>query len=203
MSEMVKERSALALELRPGTFGKAAAEPGLIAVEITGVSLASVLAFKGREPDVAALVREKLGLDLPQAGKFVTDGAVSISWTGPGQWLVAIADMPAGRIEGHLGFLSGVAALSEQSDARGMVQLSGPRVRDVLAKGVMLDLHPRAFQTGDVAQTPIGGIGVQIAQIDDAPTYEISFARSFAGSIVHWLAESASEFGYRVDPARG
>lgn len=203
MSETVKERAALALEMPAGTFGKSVAEPGLIATEITGLALASILAFKGKDAEIAALVRDKLGLDLPQTGKRVANDAVSISGVGPRQWLVTIANMPAGRIEGHLSFLNGLAAVSEQSDARAVLHLTGLRVRSVLAKGLMLDLHPRVFQTGDVAQTPVGGIGVQIAQIDDAPTYEISFARSFAGSFVHWLAESASEFGYRVDPPRG
>ena len=37
----------------------------------------------------------------------------------------------------------GVAAVSDQSDARLVLRVSGPRVRDVLAKGVPVDLHPR------------------------------------------------------------
>jgi hypothetical protein len=44
------------------------------------------------------------------------------------------------------------------------------RVRDVLAKGVPLDLHPRSFRTGDVASTLVAYIGVQIQQLDERPT---------------------------------
>ena len=40
---------------------------------------------------------------------------------------------------------------SDQSDSRLVLRLSGPRVRDVLAKGVPVDLHPKAFKPGDVA----------------------------------------------------
>ena len=41
-------------------------------------------------------------------------------------------------------------------------------MRDVLAKGVPLDLHPKAFKPGDVATTLVAYIGVQIDLLDDA-----------------------------------
>ena len=59
------------------------------------------------------------------------------------------------------------AAVADQSDARLVLRLSGPRVRDVLAKGVPVDLHPQAFKPGDVANTLVGYIGVQIDMLDE------------------------------------
>ncbi len=56
--------------------------------------------------------------------------------------------------------------MSDQSDARLVLHLSGPRVRDVLAKGVPIDLHPKVFKPGDVATTLIAYIGVQIDMLD-------------------------------------
>jgi sarcosine oxidase subunit gamma len=84
-----------------------------------------------------------------------------------------------------------------------VLRLSGARVRDVLAKGLPIDLHPRAFRTGDATTSIISHIGIQLWQVDDAPTYDIVFFRSLAGSFWKWLTDSAAEYGYRVSNERG
>ncbi len=71
-------------------------------------------------------------------------------------------------------------------------------MRDVLAKGVPVDLHSRAFKAGDVATTVVAYIGVQVDMLDDAPTYQVTAPRSMAGSFWSWLSASAAEFGYEV-----
>jgi len=78
-----------------------------------------------------------------------------------------------------------------------VLQLSGPRVRDVLAKGLAIDLHPKAFKPGDVANTLIAYVGVQIDMLDDA-TWQLTAPRSMAGTFWSWLSASAAEFGYDV-----
>jgi len=87
--------------------------------------------------------------------------------------------------------------VSDQSDARLVLHLFGPRVRDVLAKGLAVDLHPKVFKPGDVAVTLIAYIGVQIDVLDDT-TYQLTAPRSMAGSFWSWLSASAAEFGYDV-----
>ena len=90
------------------------------------------------------------------------------------------------------------AMVADQSDGRCVLRLSGPKARQVLAKGIGLDLDPRIFKPGDVAMTLAAHIAVQIWQMDDKPSYEIAMFRSLAGSFWHWLAASAAEFGYEV-----
>ena len=94
--------------------------------------------------------------------------------------------------------LAGLASIADQSDGRVVLRLSGDRVRDVLAKGVPVDLHPRNFRTGDVASTLVAHIGVQIEQLDDRPTFQLMAFRSLAGSLWSWLTKSAAEFGYEI-----
>ena len=77
--------------------------------------------------------------------------------------------------------------------------MSGPRVRDTLAKGCSLDLHPRAFKPGDAATTPVALIDCQIWQLDETPTYALAVPSSFAESFWDWLTASAAEFGYTVE----
>jgi sarcosine oxidase subunit gamma len=94
--------------------------------------------------------------------------------------------------------LDGLAAVSDQGDGRVILEISGARARDALAKGIAVDLDPDVFKIGDLAQTSASHIGLQIALIDAAPTFEIASARSTAGSLWAWLTASAAEYGIDV-----
>jgi methylglutamate dehydrogenase subunit D len=91
--------------------------------------------------------------------------------------------------------------VADQSDARLVLRLSGPSVRDILVKGVPVDLHPKAFKPGDVAVTLVAYIGVQLDMLDDA-TFQLTAPRSMAGSFWSWLTAAATEFGYEIRPPR-
>jgi methylglutamate dehydrogenase subunit D len=84
-----------------------------------------------------------------------------------------------------------------------VLRLTGPQARAVLAKGLPIDLHPRAFAPGSAATSTISLMGVQIWQVDDAPTYDLAFFRSVSASFWHWLTASAAEFGYEVAGGEG
>jgi sarcosine oxidase subunit gamma len=98
--------------------------------------------------------------------------------------------------------LVGHAAITEQSDSKAVIRISGARARDVMAKGCSLDLHPRVFKPGDAATTAVALIDCQFWQIDDAPSYDLAVPSSFAESFWSWLAASAAEFGYSVEPGQ-
>ncbi len=124
---------------------------------------------------------------------------MSFAGIGVGQW-VAVAEPPAagGFVAQLRERLAGMASITNQSDGRVVLRLSGERVRDVLAKGVPVDLHPVAFKTGDVASTIVAHIGVQIEQLDERPSFQLMAFRSLAGSLWSWLTKSAAEFGYEI-----
>jgi methylglutamate dehydrogenase subunit D len=96
--------------------------------------------------------------------------------------------------------LAETAAVADQSSGYAILRLAGPKARATLEKGVGIDLHPRAFQPGDAAVTSCAHLGIIIWQIDEAPTYEIAVARSFAADFCHWLMQSAAEFGLKLLP---
>ena len=95
--------------------------------------------------------------------------------------------------------LIGHASITEQSDGRTIIRIAGPRARDALAKGLAVDLHPRAFKPGDTALTQAAHIGLQIWQLDEAPTYEIAVFRGFARSFWQFLLDAAAEYGCRIE----
>ena len=196
----IRARSALDGLAVPGRHGKARGEPGVTLGEIAGLSLASVIARKGKAEATAMAAKAAFGLDLPTTPRRVESGKIAFLWAGPDQWLAASREaLKAGGFERQLaGLFAGSASLTEQSDGRTVIRIAGPRARDALAKGLPIDLHARAFRPGDTALTMGAHIGLQIWQIDEAPTYEIAVFCGFAGSFWHFLTEAAAEFGYRI-----
>ena len=123
---------------------------------------------------------------------------VTFVWSGPDSWLAEVHDHVADVESLLAGPFGGLAAICEQTDSRVLLELRGPRVRDVLSKGVPIDLHPDRFRTHDVALTAVGHISIQLRQVSDEPAYCIGVAGSFFASLWHWLESSAAEFGCDV-----
>jgi sarcosine oxidase subunit gamma len=181
----------------PGRHGKANGEPGLVITERLGLGLATVAARKGAP--VRAAVKSSYGVDLPDDATVGQGPEVSFVGYGPGQWLAVSETFAGDALARDLKQrLKGLASVSDQSGGRTVLRLSGPRARDVLAKGLPIDLHPRAFGPGSAATSTISLMGVQLWQVDDVPTYDIALFRSLSASLWRWLTASAAEFGYEV-----
>ena len=193
-------RSSLDGLVSPGRHGRAGGPPGLVLAELGQVALASVIARKGKAAQANEACRRSFGVELPRVPRRVEGRDIELLWTGPGQWMALLRrDLPPGELEARLAaFFAGLASVAEQSDGRSIIRVAGPKARDALAKGLPIDLHPRAFRPGDTALTVAALIGVQIWQVDDVPTYEIAVFRGFARSFWHFLTESAAEFGYEI-----
>jgi heterotetrameric sarcosine oxidase gamma subunit len=191
------ERSPLTGIAVPGHYGRAGAT-GVVIEERTDLAFASTICKREKHFALFNAINTSFGIALPDGPRRVTRGHVTFAGTGPDQW-IASADGPdaagfAARVRARIGPF---AAVSDQSDARLVLRVSGPRVREVLAKGVPVDLHPQAFKPGDIACTVVGYINTQIDMLDDV-TYQLAAPRSMAGSFWSWLTASAAEFGYEV-----
>ncbi len=200
MSEFsLQARSPLAGILTPGSSGKKTDMPGVVIEERTGFGLANILARKGQNAALAERFRERYGVDLPVKPKAVGESAMVVVWSGPDQWLAVAPEDTSGGIETELREIAGAtASIADQSDGRLFLRLSGPHIRDTLAKGLPIDLHDRVFQPGDAAITAAAHISVQIWQVDDTPTYDLVMFRASAKSFCEWLAGSAAEFGVQI-----
>ena len=189
--------------LVPGRSGRTAGPPGLVVRECAGARTASLLARRGLAGRVSDAALAAFGVALPMTPRAVHGGDLTFAWTGAAQWLV---EAPAGDgdIEALLaGPFGDFAAICEQSDSRVVLEVAGPRVRDVLAKGLPIDLHPERFRVDDVAVTAIAHVGLQLRQISEAPGYRLAVVRSLFGSFWHWLASSSAEYGCEVLPPGG
>ena len=139
-----------------------------------------------------------LALDLPTApNTWVPSGAGRAVWLGPDEWLLtSTTETPEElevRVRAAVLPLSG--SVTDVSAQRIGLRLTGARVRDVLAKGCSVDLHPRLFGRGSSAQTTLGQAGVLLLALSDAgDDYVVLVRSSFAGYLADWLLDAALEF---------
>jgi methylglutamate dehydrogenase subunit D len=187
-------RSPLEGALTPGDHGATGADgPGVFITERRDLAILQLMARKGQGRGLAAALAMS---DEPGRASVSTDfTALPLA---PGHWLLAGSGDLAATVGARLGDLGHII---EQDHARAVLRLSGPRARDVLAKGCRLDLHARAFAPGSCAQTPIAKVSVLIHQVDEAPTFDLYVPSGYGVSFIEWLAASAAEFGYRFTSA--
>jgi sarcosine oxidase, subunit gamma len=140
----------------------------------------------------------QLGVDLPTApDTWVPTDEGRAVWLGPDEWLLtSTAEVPEdleARVRTAVLPLGGCA--TDVSAQRIAIRLTGTRVRDVLAKGCSIDLHPRVFGQGRCAQTTLGRAGVVLlALADTGDDYLVLVRSSFAGYLADWLFDAALEF---------
>jgi methylglutamate dehydrogenase subunit D len=194
-------RSGLEHLLQPGTRSGYAGEPGVTLALRTDLALAYVSARNGKTGALQQRVQDRFGLALPMTAQRASDGSPSLDglsfiWAGPGRWLARTPAQTGAALEATLrSELSAVASVISQTDGRCVFRIGGPRVREVLAKGVPIDLDERVFRPGDTALTLVGHISVHLWQVDPAPIFEFAVPRSFATSFCEWLFAAAARHG--------
>jgi sarcosine oxidase subunit gamma len=180
----------------------AAAGRGVTVSDCDGLGLATVLVRNGQTAALAARLKEGFGIDLPRTPRRVAHGGVALAGVGPGAWLATAEDGGNAFAASLRKALAGVAAVIDQTDGYAVLRVSGPKVRETLAKGLPLDLHGHAFRAGDVAVSSVSHVGTTLWRLaDDAgglAVFEIVVFRSLSESFWHWLSESTAEFGLSV-----
>ncbi|WP_138732260.1 sarcosine oxidase subunit gamma [Modestobacter excelsi] len=147
---------------------------------------------------VAPDVQARLGVDLPTVpNTWVPTGDGRAIWLGPDEWLLTSTAETPEALEDRLRAVlvpHGGAAVDVSAQRIGL-RLTGERVRDVLARGCALDLHPRVFGWGACAQTTLGLAGVVLLALsDDGSDHVVLVRSSFAGYLADWLLDAALEF---------
>ncbi|MFG1421435.1 sarcosine oxidase subunit gamma [Roseixanthobacter liquoris] len=173
--------------------------PGVVAALLSPLALANVVVRREGLDTVAELALERLGVMLPRGPRTASAGDLTLVGTGPGRFLVVGEGITGDPLLARLAHAFGkTAALTDQSDGQMVIQLSGPRTRDALAKLVPLDLDPSAFKAGDAAATLVALIPVLIWQTDGAPTYRFAVPRSFLPAFLRALVGAGAEFGLQL-----
>ena len=190
MDNEITRRSALVDKYQTGRFGAPGDTAGIHFVERTNLTLTDLRGDPG-DPQFVASARRALKCALPLEPNTSSSGTdCEVLWLGPDEWL--LVTIAAARLPIDGGYMTDV------SHGRAVVRVSGARTRDLFAKGCPLDLHPRVFAPRRCAQTHIAHVSVLLHLVDDAGTFDLYCARSYAAHTWHWLTEAASALGYSV-----
>ncbi len=193
MAELMRthplEAWSVAFERLPDTVG-VAVEPFVAMVDV-------------RLGTVGPEIRTPLGVDLPTiANTWIPAGGGRAVWLGPDEWLLSSTTETPEEFEARIraAVLPLGGSATDVSAQRIGLRLTGARVRDVLAKGCSIDLHPRAFGRGRSVQATLGQAGVVLLALSDAgDDYVVLVRSSFAGYLADWLLDAALEFSATHD----
>jgi sarcosine oxidase subunit gamma len=149
------------------------------------------------------VVAEVVGTEPPPGPEaWIGRDGTAILGLGPDEWLVvgpagAEADLVE-RLEARLA--DRFVAVTDVSENWTVIAVSGAKLREVLAKGCPLDLHPRTVRPGFVGQSVVVHADVILHLMADGadgqpPAAHLYVRRSFAQYLHDWLADAALEFG--------
>ena len=194
MADTLTERPALRATRPVATGGS-----GVRLHERAGLCLVQVIARPGQQRETGRI----LGLDLPdQPNTSKAVEAIQILCLRPRDWLIVMDD-PEGRAGGVAvearARLAGRAAAIDQSHSRVVLRLAGEGARDLLQRGLNVDLHPSDFPPGSLAQTGLAGIAVMV-HCTSAECFDLYVARSFAASLAEWLVHHGASVETRKVP---
>lgn len=192
-------REALQRNASPGTAGSGAGirESALLAGWREGLAIVNLRGNAG-DASIQAAASRALGVELPlQPCTTATSAILRVVWAGPDDWFVIGPTGQADAIASNLrNALAGLHfAVTDVSSGYTVLHLSGAPVRDVLAQGCPLDLHPRVFQPGASAGSHFFKASVWLWQADSAPAYEVLVRRSFMGYVWLMLERCTAECG--------
>ncbi|MFM2275901.1 MAG: hypothetical protein RL211_1773 [Pseudomonadota bacterium] len=121
-------------------------------------------------------------------------GQRQLLWLGPNEWLLKLQDSQGDSMESALrAALQGRhISVVQVGDGNTTLTVRGPAAADLLSRGCPLDLHPRVFPAGALAQTHIAKAGATVLCLEAAISFELTVRRSFADYLFRWLCEAGA-----------
>ncbi|MFQ5934855.1 MAG: sarcosine oxidase subunit gamma [Acidiferrobacterales bacterium] len=198
MAEIAR-RSPLIASQPPGAYGANTASPAVTLAERQPAALLRLFA-RTNDGEFGSALRAIIKLELPSAPNTTSEGdGHALLWLAPSQWLLVCDDESSVILESQLeeALAGTTGTVVDVTHGYAAVEIAGACARGVLAKGVPVDLHASAFETGTCVQTCLADMNV-LLHARRPPTITVYVGRSYAASLWEWLAVSAAEFGYRV-----
>jgi methylglutamate dehydrogenase subunit D len=169
----------------------------MIVESLDTLAIARIAARKGRTAELTRTLRERYGIDLPLGPNRAALNGRAFIGIGVDTWLATSNQ----ELDSFATILRDAvdesATVSDQIGAYRVWRLTGPHVRDVLAKLVSIDLHPSVFKAGCAASTTGSHIPLTLWRPAEYPEcIELAVPRSYGHDFEHLLGENAREFGF-------
>lgn len=174
-------------------------------VTLAELPFADMLNIRGNAADAGfvSAVHSATGLSLPLLANTASLGPTGqLLWLGPDEWLLKFPSNgpeyqhpgPADAMEVTLRSALAGQHVSLVPVGHGFTTMvvQGAGAADLLARGCPLDLHPRAFGVGAVAQSHVAKAGATLLCLAAGTHFELTVRRSFADYLYRWLCEAGA-----------
>ncbi len=192
---MAERVSALDGHLQPGRYGEAADGPGVVFAEIRDIGPWQVAAWPNTLAGVGERLAVLIGADAtPAPLRAVAGTRGTLIRVQPLVFWLTHADDATAAQAMTIDAATGTAV--DLSHSRTVVRIEGERARDLLNRGLPLDLAADAFPADAFAAGALHQVGVHLHHRGSG--YDLFVPRSFALSTWEFLTASAAQFGYEV-----
>jgi sarcosine oxidase subunit gamma len=180
--------------LTPKEHGSVAEQALCRLREITGWSLVEVAGWCDSLDELQSLLTQACGAAPPAGvGEVAWQGVLTLIRTGPGRvWVVDERGDIEGRLAGALDPARG--CLTPLGHGWRRWRLEGPKVRELLAKLIALDVEAMARAPGWVVQTSLHHAPVLLNYLGD-DAFDLYLPQTFARSLMGWLRDAGLELG--------
>lgn len=157
-----------------------------------GFGLTRIMPFRGQAAAASGALAPWWNGPLPGAGKAEWSGDSGLAWAGANCWLLIRPRQATPETGAIATALQDLAAVTDASDGLLPLDLSGPDLERLLAKGCSLD--PKQRIAGLSAPTQMAHTRVLLIQLDPS-TCRLLIPASHVQGFWQWLVEASAEFG--------
>ena len=152
-----------------------------------------ILQVNGNHEAVQSAVTRAIGQHLPVLPNTSTTSKHTILWMKPTRWMILSEpeDIPQIRQKLETALAEFHFMISDASDSRTGIEVTGAHARTLMRRICALDLHEGSFPVGQCAQTLLVRIPLLLHQLDETPTFHLYVDRSVARYAWDWLTDAA------------
>jgi sarcosine oxidase, subunit gamma len=161
------------------------------------IPFVDMLVLRGDADDARFVqaVRNATGMQLPlRPNSASIEAQRQLLWLGPDEWLFKSRDGQGEAVAAALdSVLYGIwGAVVDVGHGNTTLSVQGAGAADLLSRGCPLDLHPRMFPAGSLAQSHIAKAAVTVLCLQAGTQFELTVRRSFADYLVRWLCAAGA-----------
>jgi sarcosine oxidase subunit gamma len=164
------------------------------AVKVSDAGLRGMITLRGDLGDAAvqAAATKVAGVPMPPQRQILQEGERGLAWMSPDELLILLpyAEAEAAVVEISAALAGTPHLVVNVSDARSVMVLDGPGVREVLAKGAPADLRPSRLSPGEIRRTRLGQVAAAFWLTDERRAELVCF-RSVGPFVFDWLEVAA------------
>ncbi|MEM8786799.1 MAG: sarcosine oxidase subunit gamma family protein [Pseudomonadota bacterium] len=150
-----------------------------------------MLTLRGDLTALGRVATAVTGLGMPEARRILFDGERAVAWMAPDEvmLMLPVQEVAAALETARAGLTKVPHLLADVSDARVVFRVAGPGAREVLAKGMPVDLAPDRFAEGEIRRSRLGEVAAAVWAREGA--IEVMCFRSVADFVEDWLRHAA------------